>query len=125
MDYKLEDIVVTTTESDISITPVSNYINKSLFIINRGTNAVTIRVYGSPTGATVQLYTSSKTGVSLYTTAEINLHYRILATLVVNANDNACVDLSDYIYNYFKITGQTGAGTSTINYAVQGVRYGL
>lgn len=124
MDYTLSDTTITTAETEIVITPVSNYINKSLFIINSGGNAVTIRVYGSPTGATVQNYTSMKSGVSLYTTAETNLHYRLLTTFSVTANSNSCVDLSDYIYNFFKITGQTSTGTTTVKQSMQGLLYG-
>ena len=123
--FYLENADVDATEQIITITSVDSVIRKSLYVINKGANPVTIRIYGSPTGVTVANFTSSKTGTALYTQAEVDLHYNLInaITSVIPANDRVYIDLSDYIYNYFKITAQTISGTSVINYIMQKASY--
>ncbi|KKK64068.1 hypothetical protein LCGC14_2987970 [marine sediment metagenome] len=40
-------------------------------------------------------------------------------TITINASENHVVILSDYPFNYLKITVQASTATSTINYALQ------
>ncbi len=116
---QLEDIAVDSTVQVLTITEVDQSLQKSLFVINQGPDPVTIVIYGSPTGVTINQFMSMKSGVSQYTQAEIDLHYIQLVSQVVAADNNLYIGLSDYIYNYFKVTAQTISGTATINYAFQ------
>ena len=124
-EFILQDINVDATEQILVITPVDSAIRKSLYVINKGANPVTIRIYGSPTGITVANFTSIKTGVAQYTQAEVDLHYDLInaVTVLVPSLNRAYIDLSNYVYNYFKITAQTIAGLSVINYAMQKAAY--
>lgn len=116
-DSKLEDVAVTTTEETLVVTPLDHTLSKSLFMINKGTNEVVFRIYGSPTGATSEM--NGPNGARLYTDAEIALHYTLIVTITINASENHVVILSDYPFNYLKITVQASTATSTINYALQ------
>lgn len=122
---KLEDFLIYTNETLLGIFAVDQTFAKSLFIINNGGQDVTIRVYGSPTGATVEGYTNPINGVAIYTQAEIDRHYRLINTTVVVPNNNGYIDLTDFVYNYFKITGQVASGTTIINFALQQAYKGI
>jgi hypothetical protein len=118
-DSTLTDITVSTTLVTLGTFPIDKCLKKSLFVINQGTVPVTIGVSGSPTGITVTDFTSIKTGVAIYTQAQVDRHYIALPNMVVAANSNGCYDLTDYIYNFFRFTAITGSGTTTINYCLQ------
>jgi hypothetical protein len=113
----LENITATTTETSLVITPVDSCLKKSFFLINKGSNAVTFNIYGSATG--IQSGDTPPNTSVPYTAAEINLHYILVVTININANDNHMVDLSDHIFNFFKLTVQTASGESIINYCFQ------
>lgn len=113
----LEDITATTTETPLVTTPVDSCLKKSFFLINKGSNAVTFNIYGSPTG--IQSGDTPPNTFVPYTVAEINLHYILVVTIAVGVNDNHMVDLSDHIFNFFKLTVQSTSGESTINYCFQ------
>jgi hypothetical protein len=117
-NYTLENITVGITEQTLSIAEVDKSMGKSLFVINKGTGNVTFKVYGSPTGVQASNYLS-KTGVSVYSAAEEALHYIEIASLVVATNNNGYINLSDYIYDFFKITAQSTIADTTINYKLQ------
>jgi len=118
-DYTLQDFVIDTTEQILEITPVDKYLKSSIFVINKGDKTVTVRIYGSPTGATIEKFASYKSGYEKYSQSEINLHYILIAQFNVSPNDNHYLDLSDYVFDYFKITAETGSGETTINYKIQ------
>ncbi len=121
----LEDIAVTTAIQSLGIFTCDKSLRKSFFFINKGPSAVTVRIYGSPTGASIEQYENKTTGYCPYTNAELELHYRLITTFIVNPNDNNYFDLTEYIYEYFRVTVQTAAGTATINYAFQKMFVGL
>ena len=113
----LENITATTTETSLVVTPVDKCIVKSFFLINQGGNIVDFRIYGSPTGIIVgDTLPNSSTP---YTQAIIDLHYILVATVNITANNNHMLDLTDYIFNFFKLTVQSTTGTSIINYCLQ------
>ncbi len=118
-DHMLEDITATTTETDLFIMPVDKAIKKSIFLINQGPEAVTFRIYGSPDGITVADFTSIKSGIARYTQAQVNLHYILTTTAVIPASENQMVDLTDYIYDYIRLTVQSAVATAIINYKMQ------
>ena len=124
-DHTLEDITVTTTETSLFISVIDKAVKKSLFLINNGPNQVTFRIYGSPDGITVENFTSIKSGVAKYTQAQVDLHYILTATVVVPSNDNHLLDLTDYVYDFIKLTVQSAAGESIINYKLQKAYSGI
>ena len=117
-DYTLENIAVGITEQTLVVSEVDKTEGKGFFLINKGTGVVTFRFYGSPTGLRRANY-QSKNGNSVYTQAEEDLHYILVATQAVAVNGNAFVDLSAYIYDFFKLTAQSTIADTTINYRLQ------
>lgn len=112
----LEDITVSTSEDLLVITPVDKCLKKSFFALNKGDNAVTIKIYGSPTGVQVG---DRKNDGATYAQTEVDLHYILVATVSIPASDNHMVDLSDYIWDYFKFTAQASGASTIINYKFQ------
>ena len=114
--YVLQDYAITTTNQTLIITPVDKCLYKSVFFINSGANAITFITYGSPTGFTVE--DLNAIGIVM-TPAQVALHYIVIATSVVPANSSVCVNLTDYVYNYFRVDATTGSGESTGNFVFQ------
>ena len=116
-EFQLKDIPVDTTEKVLFISPVREYRQKSLFFINKGSNAVTFEVFGSPTGFDEN---SKKINGESYSASELNLHYKSISTVSVNGNANDMLNLTDEIYDYIKVIAKTTSGNSVVNIAIQG-----
>jgi len=111
-----KDYTVTNESSVLEEFVGNNSIKKSLFLINRGASGtVTFTIQGG----IVSSDNFNPDPGAPWTDGHKGLLYRNIVVQTVPAGENRYVDLSDYVYNWIKVTAVNTVASSTVNMALQ------
>jgi hypothetical protein len=117
------DHTVNTTESNVGDGIVANSAPKeAFFFVNKGSVDVTIKIYGSPINEN-NFNPGDNSGASPWTQAQLDLLYNKVIERTVSANDNLYVDVSPYVYSFYRIKASTASGSTTLNYFMMKSNY--